>query len=837
MSWQYHPLLVLFALGGFLSLGVAGYCWQYARSNRWSLLVVSIGLLAFNNAVWVFAALLKTASGTVAGSLLFYKLEFVGAALNPALGVIIALAYIGRERWLTRSTIGLLLGGSTLVLLLFVVNPNNAVILDPRLVSAQGIMAFEHSFTPVTAIALGWTFALALGTMSILGYGVLVEQTPPVPAGIMIGTFGIPLLFGVLKTGGIYPPGGSGINLTPAASAVAIVGVALAVSQYRLFDPIPVGREQAIAELDSGYLLYDSDGTVLDSNASARELLTDDAGTLRDRQIGELLPVIDDAEPAGTTTFSRGEKTLRAETATITRQQQPVAYIVLLQDVTDSEARKRELERTNQRLESLIDAAPLTVMELDTTGEVLRWNDGAEAMFGWTAEEVIGEFNPMVPDDRTAAFDLNRQQVLNGDRIQGKEITRTTKDGSELDLLLSAAPITDPDGEVRSIIAVLDDITAQKRIENGLRALQATAQQLSELETQPEICAETVAAAVDVLGFEMTGMWVANHGEQLVPAQLTEQASDRFEEPPIVARTATPVQRAFAYEDVRVWDPTDTTQPIYQDVSDLAAVITVPIGEYGLLAIATTEETAISDRDIELLRILGATARAALTRADREADLRRQNERLDEFASVVAHDLRNPLSIADGFLDLAVQSGDPEHFAKVEAAHERALKLIDELLTLARGDSTVDDPEQLALDTVARTAWEYVDSDAATVTIADDLPVVAGDENRLTQLFENLYRNAVEHGGEDVAITVAGLPDSRGFYVADDGVGIPPDRRDAVLEHGVSTNDGGTGFGLSIVTDIARAHGWEMSVTESDAGGARFDFTDATVESYADFGN
>ena len=834
MSWQYHPLLVLFAIGGFLSLGVAGYCWQYARSNRRSLLVVSIGLLAFNNAVWVFAALLKTASGTVAGSLLFYKLEFVGAALNPALGLIIAVAYIGRERWLTRSTIGVLLGGSTLVLLLFVVNPNNAVIVDPKLVSARGIMAFEHTFTPLTGIALGWTFALVLGTITALGYGVLVEQTPPIPAGIMIGTFGLPLLFGVLKTGGIYPPGGSGINPTPAASAVAIAGVALAVSQYRLFDPIPVGRKQAIAELDSGYLLYDTAGTVLDSNASARKLLTDTDGTLRGRQVDTLLPVISETDPTETTTFARGDQTLRAETATITRQQQPVAHIVLLQDVTDSEARKRELERTNQRLESLIDAVPLTVMEINAAGEVLRWNDGAEAMFGWSAEEVIGEFNPMVPDDRTAAFNINRQQVLNGNPIQGKEIQRTTKDGTELDLLLSAAPITDPDGEVRSIIAVLDDITAQKRIENGLRALQATAQQLSELETQPEICAETVAAAVDVLGFEMTGLWVVDHGDRLVPAQLTEQANDRFDEPPIVARTATPVQRAFAHEDVRVWDPTDPPYPIYRDGSDLAAVITVPLGEYGLLAIATSSDTTISDRDTELLRLLGATARAALTRADREADLRRQNERLDEFASVVAHDLRNPLSIADGFLGLAAQSGNPEHFAKVEAAHERALRLIDELLTLARGDSTVDDPEQLALETVAQTAWEYVDSGAATVSIADDLPVVAGDESRLTQLFENLFRNAVEHGGEHVSITVGALPDGYGFYVADDGVGIPPDRRETVLEHGVSTSDDGTGFGLSIVADIARAHGWEVSVTESDAGGARFDFTDATVESYAD---
>lgn len=834
MSWQYHPFLVLFALGGFVSLGVAAYCWQYLRTNGRSVLVVSIGLLAVNNAVWVFAALLKTASPTVGGSLLFYKLQFVGAALNPALGVVIALAYTGRQRWLTRPLIGGIVGGSTLVLGLFLSNPNSAVIVNPTMVPAQGIMAFEHAFTPVTVIALGWLYALVLFTVSMLGYGVVVEETPAVPAGIMALTFGLPLVFALLKIGGIYPPNGSGINPTPAASSVTIAALAVAVSRYRLFDLVPVGREQAIAEMDSGYLLYGPDRTILDTNASARELLGDSPeATLTGRPVTECLPVLDELETVGVKTFLIDDRMIEAQASTVTRQHHHDAWMVLLRDVSDREERKRELERTNQRLESLIDSAPLTVMEINADGEVLRWNQEAEEMFGWRADEVVGEYNPMVPEADIAEFDINRQQVLNGERIRGKEIQRTTKDGRTLDLLLAAAPITDPDGEVRSIIAVLDDITDQKRTESGLRSLQKTAQRLSETETQTDICAETVASAVEVLGFDLTGLWMVE-GDRLVPAKLTDAAAARFAEPPVLSRTDESVQQAFEYGDVHVWEPAETDQPVYGDSSDLNAVITVPVGEYGLLAIATPSEATVSEREIELLRILGSTTQAALTRADREADLRRQNERLDEFASVVAHDLRNPLSIAEGFLDLAAESDDPAHFEKVRSAHDRALRLIDDLLTLARGDSTVDDPDQIELDAVAAEAWEYVDSAEATLSIGDDLPVLAGDEGRLTQLFENLYRNAVEHGGDDVTITIGALTDGHGFYVADDGEGIPPDRREEVLEHGVSTSHQGTGFGLSIVADIARAHGWTVSVTDSASGGAKFEFSDAAVDAYPD---
>lgn len=97
------------------------------------------------------------------------------------------------------------------------------------------------------------------------------------------------------------------------------------------------------------------------------------------------------------------------------------------------------------------------------------------------------------------------------------------------------------------------------------------------------------------------------------------------------------------------------------------------------------------------------------------------------------------------------------------------------------------------------------------------------DRDRLTELFANLFRNAVEHGGGDVTVTVGSTCD--GFYVADDGHGIPEEHRKQVLQSGYSTEEAGTGLGLSIVQQIADSHDWGLSIDESDAGGARFSFT------------
>lgn len=92
-------------------------------------------------------------------------------------------------------------------------------------------------------------------------------------------------------------------------------------------------------------------------------------------------------------------------------------------------------------------------------------------------------------------------------------------------------------------------------------------------------------------------------------------------------------------------------------------------------------------------------------------------------------------------------------------------------------------------------------------------------------ILANLFRNAVEHGGDDVTVRVGALAPGTGFYVADGGAGLPETARDETFEFGYSTAEDGTGFGLAIVTEIAEAHGWEIHVTDSEEGGARFEIT------------
>ncbi|MFB6163651.1 MAG: histidine kinase N-terminal 7TM domain-containing protein [Haloarculaceae archaeon] len=222
-----------------------------------------------------------------------------------------------------------------------------------------------------------------------------------------------------------------------------------------------------------------------------------------------------------------------------------------------------------------------------------------------------------------------------------------------------------------------------------------------------------------------------------------------------------------------------------------------------------------------------------------KAQLEHQNERLDRFASIVSHDLRNPLNVADGYAEMLAAAVDGEtgtvsreQIDSIRSAHDRMEAIIDDALTLARQGKAITETEPVDLAAVATEAWEHVDTADATLTVDADL-VVEADRDRLLNLFENLYRNAVEHAGETVTVTVGSWDDGDGevgFFVADDGVGIPDDQKEAVLDHGFTTSEAGTGLGLSIVADVARAHGWSVSITDSGSGGARVEFDDIATQ-------
>jgi PAS domain S-box-containing protein len=225
--------------------------------------------------------------------------------------------------------------------------------------------------------------------------------------------------------------------------------------------------------------------------------------------------------------------------------------------------------------------------------------------------------------------------------------------------------------------------------------------------------------------------------------------------------------------------------------------------------------------DGEISGLVGIT-RNVTDRVEQERRLRRQNERLDEFASVISHDLRNPLNVAQGRATLLDEQIESEHTGPLVRALDRMEAIIMDTLTLARQGDAIEETESVRLTDLVGQCWGVVDTDEATLEIADEL-VFDGDHDRLQHVFENLFRNAVEHGGPDVTVRV-GCVDTDTIYVEDDGPGIPVDRRDDVFEPGHSSTSGGTGFGLTIVKRIVEAHGWTVSVTEGLDGGARFEF-------------
>jgi PAS domain S-box-containing protein len=246
--------------------------------------------------------------------------------------------------------------------------------------------------------------------------------------------------------------------------------------------------------------------------------------------------------------------------------------------------------------------------------------------------------------------------------------------------------------------------------------------------------------------------------------------------------------------------------------------------------------TRLTDTDGEIAGAVGIGRDISQRRAY-EQRLERQNERLDEFTSIVSHDLRNPLTVAEGNLDLAKTECDSDYLDEVSDAHERMRALIDDLLTFARAGETATDIESVALATMVQECWQTVETDRATLVVETDCQVRA-DPAKLRRLLANLLRNSVEHGsgrtGSDaeqgvdkttVSVGAVEDPDRDGFYVADDGPGVPPDDRERVFEEGYSTGEDGTGFGLKIVRRIADAHGWTVTVTESETGGARFEIT------------
>jgi len=252
--------------------------------------------------------------------------------------------------------------------------------------------------------------------------------------------------------------------------------------------------------------------------------------------------------------------------------------------------------------------------------------------------------------------------------------------------------------------------------------------------------------------------------------------------------------------------------------------ISFTIGSVGGLLIGLQQARAIS-------RAHQLEARNAELAA-RKRELAHQNRRLDRFTGVVSHDLRSPLAATAGWVEMAASECDSGYLDETAAGLSRMGTIIDNTLELAKQGRTVAAFEPVDFATLVGDCWRMTATDDAGRLTDNGLTIhgkatICGDPDRLRQLFENLFRNCVEHVGPSVSVTT-GLFGEDGLYVEDDGPGIPAAYREVLFEPGYTTTDGGSGFGLTIVAEIVDAHGWRIRATESDSGGARFEITGLT---------
>ena len=609
--------------------------------------------------------------------------------------------------------------------------------------------------------------------------------------------------------------------------------------------------EQALNTLDDVFYVLDTDGTVRRWNDRLTEVTGRSDAEIDGIDATELFA------PADRETVSRAidaafdgaeapiEAALRTPDGTVPyeftgkRLTGPDGGLVGLagigRDLTERHERERELTETNMKLRALGEAFPDLAFVVGVDGQYL------EAFAGPETESLLYDgpepyeagtqhVRDVFDDDQADRVLETLQRAADTGEIQSIEYELDLESGRRW-FEGRIAPVDGPIDGREAVVWVVRDTTDRKERERQFQALLDNTASLVYLKSPDGVYRrvnEASAANVETPPAALEGSHVSEVFDEA--ETIESRAADR--------RVLESGERVVN-EVVRTIDGEERT--------------------------FLSEKFPYRDADGEIIGVMGIS-RDITDRKERERELRRQNERLEEFAAIVSHDLRNPLQVAAGRLELARDEHESEDLDAAADAIDRSRTLVDDLATLTREGTTRSDPEPVDLASAARECWAHVDADAARLVVDADRVVLALPGG-LDRLLENLLRNSVEHGstsphsnarGDGIEHGVAdgrGPPDSpggqehsgpesedsgdnaaptltvtvgllkNGFYVEDDGRGIDPDDRETVFDPGYSTSETGTGFGLRIVEQVADAQGWSVQATEGTDGGARFEVT------------
>ena len=495
---------------------------------------------------------------------------------------------------------------------------------------------------------------------------------------------------------------------------------------------------------------------------------------------------------------------------------EPYAVYGIATDITEE-------TRLDEERAELLDRMTDGILALDADNRVTFLNDRAAELAGVDPNAVLEEeIWTAFPEARDSAFEAALEKA----RRTGEQVTR-----------VDYYPPVDRWFEARyhpsdsGVSIYFRDVTESVREREELKRREETMRRLYETIADKESAFDEKVRSLLALGKEVldaeSGLLSRVDGEEYI-AEIAEDDTGQFAEGTPVPLSATNCERVVATErslqiaDVR--DRPDLAERAGHTEMGISCYVGAPVfvdeEVYGTFCFydRASRTEPFSDWEVTLVDLMARWVSYELERQHAAAELARERDRLEAFAGMVSHDLRNPLNVAVGHLDLALEEIDHESLDQAARALDRMRVLIDDALSFARLGNRVVEYDPVDLAAVAEEAWATVDTYDAELRLAA-AGTVTGDASRIRTLFENLFRNAVEHAGADAVVEVGSLPG--GFHVDDDGPGFPAGDRDDVFDLGVTTRSDGTGFGLAIVREIAEAHGWRVAAEESPLGGAR----------------
>lgn len=516
---------------------------------------------------------------------------------------------------------------------------------------------------------------------------------------------------------------------------------------------------------------------------------------------------------------------------------QPIKVLEINNNITE----QKRAEAARSQLAAIVESSQDAIISKTLDGLVISWNAGAEKLFGYTAEEMIGHSIAfLLPADRPDEEWQILEQLKQGQQFRQYETVRRRKDGTLVDISLTVSPVKNAAGEIIGASKIARDITVRKRVEAALResehkfralfeqtfqfiALLKPDGMLLEINQAPLEFSRTEREAVVGRPLWEFPAWVATVELQKVAKEaITQAAAGHF------------VRSEVCIPDAQgTWTDFDFSVKPIRD-------------EFGQVVLLIAEGRDITDRKRAEEQLRGSNERISLA----NAELARAARLKDEFLAGMSHELRTPLNAILGLSEVLLEEvygelteDQRESLSTIEQSGKHLLDLINDILDLSKVESGRMELEitSIPVRSLCDSSLSFVKQQAhskkigLSCQIAEGLTEIEVDPRRIRQVLVNLLSNAVKFtpdgGAVQLQVSVDAFGETIAFSVTDTGIGIAPENINKLfqpfvqLDSSLSRRYAGTGLGLALVRRIVELHGGSVAV-ESEVGiGSSFTIT------------